>query len=408
MDIQCYRGGVRLTQEDLIVHLAASLRLENVGVLLGAGSSVSAGGQTIKDLWGAFIMTHPDFAAWLTENNFITDEQSRVGEGNSINAPDVEKLLDEIEIAKLDVKRRDIAQAAFGQINDVSTALNQFVVRAAILNPNAWHDRPNIKDFGSHASLLQKLVGARQPGQPSPWVFTTNYDLAIEWSAEASGIHTHTGFTGIHNRIFSPQSFDVGLRNILASGEARFGCNDIYLAKLHGSLTWKLRNGDFYEHSASEMWSDINAVFEHNAPVNESLMVLPRAAKYTQTVGFLSGELFRRFSDFLAKPQSSLLISGYSFGDDHINRLLKSALLNPTIQLIIFVPEFAGYSEQGLDSLKPQLRQLLEIKSPRVTVVGSGPNVHFNEFVKMLPDPMLFDLKEFELREKIRDMGEEP
>lgn len=39
-------------------------------------------------------------------------------------------------------------------------------------------------ELATHRRLLQKLTAARQPGQPSPWIFTTNYDLAIEWAAE--------------------------------------------------------------------------------------------------------------------------------------------------------------------------------------------------------------------------------
>ena len=140
--------------------------------------------------------------------------------------------------------------------------------------------------------------------------------------------------------------------------------------------------------------------------VDDSLLVLPRAAKYLQTVGFLSGELFRRFSDFLAKPQSAIILTGYSFGDEHINRLLRSALLNPTLQIIAFLPEFAGTCEEQLAELRPEVKRLLSLKSPRLTFVGGGESAHFNKVVDFLPAPMLYDLKEQEFREKIKAMSE--
>ena len=52
------------------------------------------------------------------------------------------------------------------------------------------------------------------------------------------------------------------------------------------------------------------------------------------------GELLRRFAEFMARPQTALLINGYGFGDEHINRLIRSALLNPTLQVVVYLPEF--------------------------------------------------------------------
>lgn len=234
-------------------------------------------------------------------------------------------------------------------------------------------------------------------------MFTTNYDLAIEWAAETIGIHVHTGFVGIHKRVFSPQSFDLGFRNTLARGEARFGSSDIYLAKLHGSLSWrKVGHTDFREIAASEMWATLGPILDGSTEPDDSLIVFPRAAKYLQTVGFLSGELIRRFSDFLSRPQSCLLVFGYSFNDQHINRLLQSALLNPTFQLVVFLPEFRGVVDECTSGANMAVRNLVSVKSPRITFVGGGESAYFEEAVRLLPDPVLFDLTEREMRERLR------
>ncbi len=57
MALIAQRGGVPLSDEtELRVLLASLLRLENIGVLLGAGASVSAGGSTMKQLWSLDLL----------------------------------------------------------------------------------------------------------------------------------------------------------------------------------------------------------------------------------------------------------------------------------------------------------------------------------------------------------------
>lgn len=407
MELICLRGDELITEQDLKAHLAAVMRLENIGAFLGAGSSVSAGGQTIAGLWKTFIAEYPDSADRFAGGGFIQKEDADIQQFDGAtprNSPNIETLLDALEVAKIDWERRKPTSRKLKTFKQDIARLLRCVIRAALLAEEPWQQpMAQIGNLNSHIKLLQRLIGARQPGQTSPWLFTTNYDLAIEWAAEAIGIHVHTGFVGIHNRAFSPQSFDLGLRNTLARGEARFGSNDIYLAKLHGSLNWRRYNQmDYRELSATEAWHDLKPVLDDVAEPDDSLMVFPRAAKYLQTVGYLSGELFRRFSDFLARPQACLLVFGYSFGDEHLNRVIKSALLNPTLQIVIFLPEFQGADETELAKLKSPVQQLLSFRSPRITFVGGGEVVYFQEAVNLLPDPMLYDLTEREMRERIQ------
>ena len=408
MNIVCVRGDTLLDEQELRAHLAAVLRLENVAALLGAGASVAAGGMTIKELWKNFINDHADSAKRFADANFIdaADIRPENFDGNDPrDPPNIEILLDSLEMARLDWERRKPTSRNLKIFKADIQCLLKCVVEAAILKEDYWQEPPVFGYLPDHVKLLQRMVGARQPGQPSPWIFTTNYDLAIEWAAESVGIHTHTGFVGIHNRTFSPQSFDLGYRNINAKGEARFGCNDVYLAKLHGSLTWEGVSGEYRELAATEAWPKLKSIVDGTETVDDSLMVFPRAAKYLQTVGFLYGELFRRFSDFLAKPQSCILLTGYSFGDEHINRLLRSALLNPTLQIVVFLPEFTGTDEADLEKLKPEVRRLISLKSPRLTFVGGGAGAYFNSMVDFLPDPMLYDLKEQEFRDRLKIMS---
>ena len=407
------RGDETISQKDLKAHLAALLRLENVGIFLGSGASVRPGGKTVAQIWVNFLTDFPDSANNFVAAGFIEadDAVSEKFEADPPRVvPNIEALLDALEIAKIDWERRapknDVDLAAFKRH---LANLVRCLIKAAILAEPKWQDPYyQTEELESHIKLLQRTIGARQPGQPSPWVFTTNYDLAVEWSAESVGVHVHTGFLGIHNRAFSPQSFDLGFQNTLASGEARFGSNDVYLAKLHGSLTWRRHDQmDYRELSATEAWAGLEPVLAGRQDPDDTILVFPRAAKYMQTVGYLSGELFRRFSDFLSRPQSCLLIYGYSFSDEHLNRLIKSALLNPTLQIVAFLPEFSGKDDGKLDRLNNSVKSLFRLASPRMTFVGGGESAYFEKAVDLLPDPILYDLTESEMRERLRSKEEE-
>ncbi len=392
-----YRGGTAITDEvALRAHLAMLLRLENVGVLLGAGASVGAGGKTVKQLWRSFVDEFDESASWLLEESFVSEQDV---DADNTSTPNVEQLADKLAIASAEWHRVNddkLPNGAFARAN-----LNRAVVKAALLQEE-WWARPSGIAFDeqllkSHRNLLQKLTASRQPGQAAPWVFTTNYDLAVEWAAESIDMSVINGFIGTHSRRFSPQSFDLGFRNTQARGEARFGSYNVYLAKLHGSLTWEEQQGQYYEIQAAGIWPAIRK-FIHSETATFGSLVLPSAAKYVQTVGFVLGELLRRFAEFLARPQTSLFICGYGFGDEHINRLLTSALLNPTLQLVVYVPELAALSD--VSGLAPAMRKLVALQSPRVTVVGGGSRAFFDKLTEDLPDPAIYDedLKELENR----------
>lgn len=402
MAIVGVRGATTLQDEvELQAHLATLLRLENLGLLLGAGASVAAGGKTMQGLWNDFVETTPEDAHWLVDEQFLSAAAVAAGEGRSV--PNVEELGDALEIALVEWRRS--AHVNLPQLERARAQLTRAVVRAARLKPEWWMSpggaESDAEQLQHHRAILQKLVGARQAGQAAPWIFTTNYDLAIEWAAESIDLNAVNGFLGVHGRRFSPQSFDLGFRNTQARGEARFGVYNIYLAKLHGSLSWREDEGQVYEVQAPLAGEQIETFLADATLTELGLLVMPRAAKYMQTTGYVFGELFRRFSEFLSRPQASLLVCGYGFGDEHINRLMRSALLNPTLQLVIYFPGFSGDSRAP--ELPEALRKLLSLKNPRVTVVGGGEEAFLDKLAAQLPDPLLYDEDMRRLEKALRE-----
>ncbi len=248
-----------------------------------------------------------------------------------------------------------------------------------------------------------------QPGQAAPWAFTTNYDLALEWSAEALGLHCVNGFSGTHDRAFRPSSFDLGLRNVQARGEARFGTYNLYLGKLHGSISWTAsRSGSVCELPCASVKPLVDQFIASDQPDDwPGFMIFPGASKFVHTTAFVYGEVIRRFTEFLSRPNACLIVNGYGFADDHINRLIVSALQNPTLQLIIYLPEidrmgiYDTLAATG-EAIKPneQLKRLLLAQLPQVTVRGFGAGGFFDALANDLPEPAMLD----EVSERARQL----
>jgi len=105
-------------------HLAALIRLENTAVLLGAGSSMGPlGGRSMADLWKDYKDSFADSADWLLSEKFVAEDTS----------PNIENLLDTIEVAKLEWCRARRA-AELIKLQAALDDLYRIVVKVAVLN----------------------------------------------------------------------------------------------------------------------------------------------------------------------------------------------------------------------------------------------------------------------------------
>lgn len=93
-------------------------------------------------------------------------------------------------------------------------------------------------------------------------------------------------------------------------------------------------------------------------------------------------DLFRAMESALLRKNSVLITLGYSFSDDHINRLILNALAIPTFKLVVF-----GNSNA--------INKLIEMNDSRIIVINSEDKIHyFKNFVeKVMPD-VQDDIKE--------------
>lgn len=171
-------------------------------------------------------------------------------------------------------------------------------------------------------------------------IFTTNYDRLIEAGAELAGLHLLDRFLGNLMPIFRSSRLDLdmhynppGIR-----GEPRYLEGVARFTKLHGSVDWVQSDEDIrriglpFGADTVEPYLEAPALRGINA---HALMIYPNAAKDRETAEYPYVELFRDLAAAVCRPNSTLITYGYSFGDEHINRVIRDMLTIPSTHLVV-------------------------------------------------------------------------
>lgn len=171
-------------------------------------------------------------------------------------------------------------------------------------------------------------------------IFTTNYDRLIEAGAELAGLHLLDRFLGKLMPIFRSSRLDLdmhynppGIR-----GEPRYLEGVARYTKLHGSVDWVQTGKDIrriglpFGAASVDPYLQAPGLSEASA---HGLMIYPNAAKDRETADYPYVELFRDLAAAVCRPNSTLVTYGYSFGDEHINRVIRDMLTIPSTHLVV-------------------------------------------------------------------------
>ncbi|MBM7387128.1 hypothetical protein JOE37_000122 [Clavibacter michiganensis] len=155
-------------------------------------------------------------------------------------------------------------------------------------------------------------------------VFTVNYDLLIEAALEHGGIPYFDGFVGNIKGAFRTDMVEASAADsemLLPSFVAR-------LWKLHGSINWA------WEDAASPP-----RVTRRGVAIDKDgiAAIFPSDSKYEESRRMPFVVLQDRLRRALNEPETLVLISGYSWGDAHLNELfLDAAARRPRSEFIAF------------------------------------------------------------------------
>jgi len=170
-------------------------------------------------------------------------------------------------------------------------------------------------------------------------IFTTNYDFLFELGLEDKEIPYYDGFCGSLRPFFNPESVE----------DLEFLSKQTKLWKIHGSLGWHFDR-------------DTEKILRVNSD-DDDILIYPSSLKYKDSKKQPYESLLDRLSNFLKKDDTILITCGYSWGDEHINSRLISALKTNTTSHVIgliydkyeLITENCKLVKLGLDNSKISL-----------------------------------------------------
>lgn len=332
------------------------LRMENLVVLTGAGTSFSSGGKLMTTLETSVLETVAALPNIADNNTAIIDSRKApLTEGQ-------QKLGFEDWLSYL-VNASHLTSSKGSPFNGViwkdelkptADELAWIVDRMskAILLDCALRlkeERNEEGEAAAHLAFLAKLV-ARDSNLGRAHLFTLNYDTLFEQAFELLGIQYFDGFTGRANARFDPSVYglDIYWPGEVSEGRVRRFDKFLHFYKLHGSIHWHVEEGElrarhpdlqpFQGYGAldgTEKAAKLSELAKQLSPVG----ILPTANKFAQTLTMPFAHLFRSFQIRLSVPQTFLLVMGYGFGDEHVTRVIETALMNPSLVMLVVEPD---------------------------------------------------------------------
>lgn len=346
--------------------LADWLRMENVVVLTAAGCSVGAGGRlmagpeanNLECLVLNAVENCPlskeakEIIAWKKANYFgsgnFEDWLGYLFNASSLTGDDKSPI-------KSVLWKDDITLTA-----DDEKKLRNFVERAIFAECALELDRGELSGAGSkgkssgHIPFLAKLI-ARDATLGRTHLFTLNYDTLFEQAMEELGIQYFDGFSGKANSRFDPAVYglDVYYPGDVAEGRVRRFDKFLQFYKLHGSIHWHMDDAGRFRaqhrdlafakaYRMADAKEKANKLASTEFETIQPFGILPTCHKFTQTLDMPYAHLFRLFHARLNQPQTFLIVAGYGFNDDHVTRIVETALMNPSLVMLVIEPNPAA------------------------------------------------------------------
>lgn len=341
-EIYYSKGNVKkeMSSEALQNEISQYLQMDNLSFLLGAGcsSNIVAGKETgipgMAVLYNNFFENNPSFevAGKQMEGEY---------DGN------LEKMLEAMSAVQIANQVQNIDEKIDEKILDVQRYLRNQILEG-------------IKSDQVKRVYMNFYSKISQRSRKTPIsVFTTNYDLYNEMALDELGFSYNNGFSGAYRRKFNPISYNyMYVENMNLNRDVWESVASFFnLVKLHGSVSWVKRNDEIWEQDYKDIKSD------------ETVMIYPTPLKDRSTLMTPYSDLFRIMENRIVQKNSVLIVLGYSFSDEHINRVILNGLSVPSFRLVVF--------GQGQN-----IEKLNNLGDSRITVISSDDKIHyFKNFV---------------------------
>ena len=321
---------------------------KRIGFLFGAGTSLVKNPKTnasyitgIKDLTSAIeekLSKNSQYKGAVLE---IREEIESENKSYTI----------ETLLSNLELKRQVIGNGCLNNLNKEDIIALICEIKKEI------HHQVNITNIDPtrliHADFAEWIK--KFDRKTSVEVFTTNYDYLFEIAFEHKVLPYYDGFTGSYHPFFHGESVE----------DLTFLPNQTKLWKLHGSLGWH------YDDTVKQ-------VLRETANTKD-ILIYPSTLKYDQSRKQPYTALGDRFSNFIKQPDTVLITCGYSFGDDHINERITTALsANPLGHIYVLYYDIVwdknqkqyGFSENSALAKIAKENSKISVFATRYAVIG--------------------------------------
>lgn len=360
------------------------LKINNFSFLFGAGTSIPFGSKSIRDVSNLEIQLKEELQELYLqlENIFLETSEKKDFESFLCYLYNIKNLI------SYQGKAFDFRIAHLENIDYLIQAIKKVFVEKACKPPypnKIVKGYPKNNPFKIHQEIIRKVLVRSFPLR-RPNIFTLNYDLMFEIAMDKMGIVYVDGFLGTTERIFKPESYNFDFYYPATTTEGKVNRLErvIHLYKLHGSIDWiRTHRTPFNVMGIVKKSPDFL-----NPDDFSDLLIYPTPMKEEETIGFPYSEIFRRFANIIQQPQSVLITLGYSFGDEHINKIIYEAFSIPSFNLVII-----GYTKEIIDEIKNKI----DGDDERITFLGGEMLGDFKNFV----DRIFPSVPQMELEEKI-------
>ena len=364
--------------------LANALHSTNVVVLLGSGSSFCAKNVGVTKAPSMWHLWHAvrDAYGQAAFDKIAEDVMGRIPVAGFEN---IEGLLSlcKMSVELLEVKATN--DTAFTERPKLE-ALKAFIDAAekTILKQVDFVDEDT--ELPAHMAFVRKFA-RRSPEKPRVRLFTTNYDLCIETAASRLGVVLLDGFSHTVVQRFNRDNFQHDIvRRAATSTKADYLDGVFHLYKLHGSVDWRRQADGVVIRSQAEP-----------TPERKPVLIYPRSTKYQEAFETPYLDMFAALQAALREPDTTLIVSGFGFADDHISAPIWSAIeTNLSMRVILcdrgFIPKqrLDGLDTQEIDveldyqrgDYQKKIIKLVRQGDSRITVL----NGRFEDLAQAMPE----------------------
>jgi hypothetical protein len=284
-----------------------------------------------------------------------------IGAGASFPAIPVAGSVEQEIAALYDSNQEEEGRARmYGFLAGVQQPTNDLIDGAA----NA-QNAETVKNYAEYIGIIEVILMERRtnllPKQAT--IFSTNYDLFVEKAALSySALRLNDGFARVPS-LDGRMEYDSRSFFTTTSNTGNLYSYKVDIPCINGSLSWK-KDGEkiLFSVRKKALLAEERTQEQVREFVDSHAVVLPQTTKFRTTLmDSTYYELLRIYANELDRENTLLIAFGFSFGDDHILKITKRALKNPTLKLIAFafndadrqafVTKFDGYN--NVDVIAP-------------------------------------------------------